>query len=75
MRTLNAIARDIYEHWKNVHYAAKPYLAAMFALQHISESYGQDDARGIVLYFLSNARTWKGPDAKQIKAELKEMCK
>jgi hypothetical protein len=26
-----------------------------------------------VLYFLANAGTWRGPDAKRIKAELKEM--
>ena len=34
-----------------------------------------DDARTVVLYFLSNSATWRGPDAKRIKAELKEMLK
>jgi hypothetical protein len=28
----------------------------------------------VVLYFLSNARTWKGEVAKRVKAELKKMA-
>jgi mitochondrial fission protein ELM1 len=32
-------------------------------------------AKSIVLYFLSNASSFRGPEAKRIKAELKGMCK
>lgn len=30
--------------------------------------------RSIVLYFLSNATTWRGDDARRIKAELKKLA-
>jgi hypothetical protein len=74
-RAIADIAAEISQTWKPVHYAAKPYLAAMHSLGTLSDSYGADDARGIVLYFLSNARTWKGDDARRIKAELNRMLK
>lgn len=72
-RPLYTIAREIRKTWPNVNYAAKPYLDAMGSLEKLSDMYMHDDARSIVLYFLSNATTWKGPDAKRIKAELKAM--
>lgn len=72
-RALSTIAYDIRRHWANVNYAAVPYLDAMTRLDSISDRYGYDDARSIVLYFLSNARAWRGPDAKRIKAELKAL--
>jgi len=73
MRSLETIARDIRVDWKNVNFAAKPYLAAMHSLGSIDDNFGYDDGRSIVLYFLSNASTWRGPTAKAIKAELKGM--
>lgn len=57
--------------WQNVNYAAKPYLDAMRELNSINDNYGQDDAKSIVLYFLSNASGWRGETAKSVKAELK----
>lgn len=33
------------------------------------------DAKTIVVYFLSNASSFRGPDAKRIKAELKSLIK
>ena len=72
-RPLNIIARDISQDWKKVNYAAKPYLEAMQSLSSITDSYGCDNAKSIVLYFLCNARTWRGPIAKSIKAELKSL--
>ena len=75
MRPLNQIASEIRKVWNPVNYAAKPYLDAMYSLVSINDSYGCDNARSIVLYFLSNASSWRGPDAKRIKAELKEMLK
>lgn len=70
-RPLSVIAADIRKHWAKVNYAAKPYLDAMATLDTINDRYYADDARTIVLYFLSNARSFTGPDAKRIKADLK----
>ena len=75
LRPLSTIAREIFNDWKKVNYAAKPYLEAMFSLDSINDKYGMDDARSVVAYFLSNASTWRGPKAKEIKAELKAMLK
>jgi hypothetical protein len=72
-RSLNLIARDIRQDWKNVNYAAKPYLEAMQSLTSITDSYGSDNAKSVVLYFLCNAGSWRGPVAKSIKAELKAL--
>lgn len=73
VRPLSVIAADIRRHWPNVNYAAVPYLEAMSDLDAITDRYICEDARSIVLYFLSNARTWRGPDAVRIKAELKAL--
>lgn len=73
-RPLHAIARDIYQAWPKVNYAAKPYLEAMRDLSSINDRYGYDDARSIVLYFLSNAASFKGDQAKALKLELKAIA-
>ena len=75
MRSLSTIASEISTVWTNVNYGARPYLQAMLGLHSMADSYGYDSARSIVLYFLANASTWRGPDAKRIKAELKSMLK
>jgi len=75
-RPLNQIAREISQDWgSKVNYAAKPYLEAMFDLRDINDMYGADTAKGIVLRFLGNASSWRGPVAKEIKAELKKMTR
>lgn len=68
---LYEIAFIIGRDWKNVNYAARPYLGAMYALTDMSSTYGADSARSIVLYFLNNASAWRGPVAREIKAELR----
>ena len=73
VRPLHAIARDIYQAWPNVNYAAKPYLEAMRDLSSINDKYGYDDARSIVLYYLSNASSFRGDSAKTLKLELKSI--
>lgn len=73
MRSLETISREIRADWKNVYFAAKPYLEAMRSLGSIDDKFGYDDGRSIVLYFLSNASTWRGSTAKAVKAELKGM--
>jgi hypothetical protein len=74
-RPLHAIAAEIRRTWTKPYFGAAPYLDAMHALDGINDSYGFDDAKSVVLYFLSNAKTWRGDDARRIKAELKAMVK
>ena len=74
-RSLSAIARETRKHWPKVYFGAVPYLDAMGSLDTMPDHYGADDARGIVLYFLCNATSWRGPEAKRIKAELNAMLK
>lgn len=74
-RPLYEIARDIKKDWRKVNFAAKPYLDAMGQLDKITDMYMFDSAVSVVLYFLSNATTWRGPTAKKIKVELKAMAK
>lgn len=72
-RNLSEIAKDILQHWKNPYMGAKPYIQAMLRI-HSAEpdaSYGYETAEDIVIYFLANATTFRGEDARRIKAELK----
>jgi len=73
--TISQLAAEIRKDWKPVHYTAEPYLQAMFSLQSISDNYFADSGISIVLYFLNNARSWKGEVAKAIKAELRSRAK
>ena len=74
MRELNTIAADIEQKWQNVNYAARPYLNAMHTLKSIDDKYYADSAESVVLYFLSNAKGWRGENARTIKAELKAIA-
>ena len=74
-REIREIARDIKNEWKNVYFGAKPYLDAMLVLTDKNSTYYYDSAKSIVLYFLSNASTFRGPKAKELKAELKDVIK
>lgn len=77
LRPLSAIARDIRRAWVDksgapaVHYSARPYLDALSSLSSITDSYYEDSALSIVLYFLANASTFRGPAAKALKDELR----
>lgn len=78
-RPLYTIAREIRKTWvsksglPNVNYAAEPYLAAMERLESVNDMYYDDKASNVVVYFLSNARAFGGPDGKRIKNELRAM--
>jgi hypothetical protein len=74
-RSINAIAAEIRKTWKKVNFGAVPYLQAMQSIESVNDSYGQESAKSIVLYFLSNASTWRGDDARRIKKELNAMIK
>jgi hypothetical protein len=74
-RPLHEIAADIRKHWPNMYFGAVPYVDAMSELNTLNDKYYADSASSVVLYFLSNAATWRGEDARRIKAELKSMLK
>ena len=73
-RSIHEIAYEIRKDWAKVNYAAVPYLEAMSGLEKITDNYGADSARSIVLYFLGNANSYRGEKAKALKAELKALC-
>lgn len=73
MRKLSEIAVEIRSDWKKVYFGAVPYLEAMETLETINDNYYEDSGNSVVLYFLSNATTWRGETARRIKAELKAM--
>jgi len=72
-RSIRSIALDIRKDWAKVNYAAKPYLDAMMELNSINDKYYNDSAKSVVLYFLSNAASFRGERAKALKAELKAL--
>ncbi len=74
-RSVSAIAYEIRRKWSKVYFGAEPYLTAMFSLDKPTDTYGMDEGKSIIRYFLANASTWRGEDAKRIKAELKALLK
>lgn len=74
-RKIHEIASEILKDWKKPYFGALPYIEAMLELNTIHDNYYLDTAESVVLYFLSNATTWRGETARRIKAELKEMLK
>ncbi len=73
--TIIQLARICQAAWKNVYFGAKPYLDAMRQMSQITDKFGEDDGKTIVIYFLSNATTWRGEVAQEVKAELKRRLK
>jgi hypothetical protein len=72
-RTLGAIATEALacDTLKgNARAWAGAYLEPMTTLETVHDTYGQDSARSIVAYALSNLSAWRGDDARRIKAEL-----
>ena len=74
-RSLHQIAREIRRDWPRPYFGAVPYLNAMFSLDQMTDTYGADSGKSVVIYFLSNATTWRGDVARRIKAELKAILK
>lgn len=74
-RPIYEIADEIRRDWKDVNFAARPYLDAMRYLSDPKDMYGAEQGRWIVAYFLENSKQWKGDKAKEIKAELRAMVK
>ena len=74
-RTFQQIAREIKQVWPKVYFGAVPYLDALLELDTTDPkaAYYFDTAKDMVLYFLANAQTFRGADARRLKAELKSM--
>lgn len=71
-RSLSVIAGEIRRDWQRPG-AALPYLQAMATLRSVDDAYHLDSGRSIVRYFLANAGTWRGAEARRIKAELNRL--
>jgi len=74
-RSISSIARDIKRVWTKPYFGAKPYLDAMTQLHSINDRFYEDSASSVVMYFLANASTFRGNDAKVLKLELKNLLK
>lgn len=76
-RTFAAIAQEIKRVWAKPYFGAVPYLDAMAEIDSSDKNapYIFETAESIVAYFLANASTWRGDDARRIKSELKDMIK
>lgn len=74
-RPLYVIAEEITRDWKNVYFGAVPYLRALRTVSDLNDNYGMDSAETLVVYFLDNAKTYKGETARRVKAELKAILK
>ena len=72
-RKINEIAAEIRKDWKNVNYAAEPYLDAMEQIESVNSMYYQDSSASVIRYFLGNAATFRGEAARRIKKELNKM--
>ena len=66
-RSLQEIAEEIIRDWN------PPYLNAMLTMDSIDDRYGADTGSSIVAYFLYNAHSWRGPTARRIKKELRDI--
>ncbi len=73
-RPIRLIALEIERLWQKPYFGAVPYIRAMRDVVKPGDAHGCEDGRTQVIYFLSNATTWKGDDARRIKAELKTIC-
>jgi hypothetical protein len=73
--SVSEIAHAIAKDWKNISPYAKDYLNAMKEIRDIEGAYYADSAKSVVLYFLANAGTYRGENARAYKALLKEMIK
>jgi hypothetical protein len=74
-RPLYAIAQEVRSDWTKPYFGAVPYLEALESLDSVNSHYGADTAKDMVIYFLSNATSWRGDTARRVKAELKGLIK
>ena len=73
-RALSVIAAEIKKDWKKPQSQADSYMGAMSYMNDIEErAITGDSGKVIVRGFLKNASLWKGPVARRVKRELKEL--
>jgi hypothetical protein len=73
--TVSEIAHAIAKDWQNISPYAVDYLNAMKDIRSIKDSYYADSAHSVILYFLANAGTYRGENARTYKALLKDLLK
>jgi hypothetical protein len=74
-RSLATIAQEINELWSKQHYGAIMPIIAMENMVTTRDHYRSISGKDAIQLFLANASSWRGDDAKRIKAELKHMLK
>ena len=74
-KTITELAGVIAWDWPTIPPSAKAYLAPMFSLYDITDNYYEDSGRSVILHFLTNASTWKGDVAREVKKELNRRLK
>ena len=75
MRTLRAIAAEILADWTTINNTgARDALECMIKMGAITERFGADpNGYSVVGAFLGNSIGWRGPVARQVKKELRQM--
>jgi hypothetical protein len=73
--SVSEIAHAIAKDWKNVSPYAKDYLNAMKEIRSVNDNYYADSAHSVILYFLANAGSYRGENARTYKALLKALLK
>ena len=73
--SVSEIAHAIAKDWQNISPYAADYLNAMKEITDIDGAYYADTAKSVVMYFLANASTYRGENARSYKALLKAMVK
>jgi hypothetical protein len=61
--------------WTKPYFGAVPYLEALECLDSWTDRYGCEDATFLAAYLLSNLRTYRGANAKAVRATLKAVTK
>lgn len=76
MRTIREIAIDIQADWKVINNAgARDALKCMKQMGQITDHFGADpNGYSVVAAFLGNSIGWRGPVARRIKKELRQIC-
>ena len=73
--SVSEIAHAIAKDWQNISPYAKDYLNAMKDIRSVNDNYYADSAHSVILYFLANAGSYRGENARTYKALLKALLK
>lgn len=72
-RPLSEIAEDIEASWDGITPEAELWLTAMATLDRPSDAYYENNGYDVVKHFLGASKTWFGPEATELKAELRRL--